>query len=80
MKKIVDGKTVDLSKEEILSLQEDSARAKEIKDKQIEDVRIAEIWEQIREQEALSVRALLNNDTVWIEKRKQNILDLKASL
>ena len=49
-------------------------------DTSLEDVRVAEIWEQIREQEALSVRALLNNDTVWIEKRKQNILDLKASL
>jgi len=49
-------------------------------DTSLEDVRVAEIWEQIREQEALSVRALLNNDTVWIEKRKQNILDLKGRL
>jgi len=51
-----------------------------VADTSIEDARVVKIWEEIREQEALSVRALLNNDTVWIEKRKQNIADLKASL
>ena len=38
------------------------------------------IWEEIREQEQLAIRAILDSDTAWIETRKQNIIELKALL
>ena len=47
---------------------------------QVEADRVANIWKLIEEQERLSIRAILENDTVWIATRKQNIVDLKSQL
>ena len=80
MKKIVNGKLVDLTPDEITQRGLDAVKAQEQSAVQVEAERVANIWKQIAEQEQLAIRAVLNNDTEWIEIRKQNILTLKGEL
>ena len=80
MNKIVNGVLTPLTAEEISQREVDSANSQAEQSAQIEAERVASIWEQIKEQEQLAIRAMLENDTVWIETRKNNILALKGEL
>lgn len=80
MNKIVNGKTIPLTQLEIEQRTKDEQEAQLEQTQQEESKRVSDIWKQIEEQEKLSIRAVLNNDTVWIEKRKANILALKEKL
>ena len=80
MNKLVNGKLVPLTQAEITQREQDAILASEEQARQVEDERVASIWEQIKEQEQLAIRAVLENDTVWIETRKNNIIALKGEL
>ena len=80
MQKLVNGVVVDLTAEEITQREAEALQAEQDRLAQVEAERVADIWKQIHEQEQLAIRAVLNNDTEWIEIRKANIATLKGAL
>ena len=75
-----DGERVPFTAEEEAIADASESVFKAQQSAQVEADRVASIWEQIKEQEQLAIRAMLENDTVWIETRKNNILALKGEL
>ena len=80
MNKIVNGVLVPLRQEEITQRELDVIEFQKEQTATLEVDRVANIWNLIDEQEELSIRAVLENDTAWIETRKANIAKLKGEL